>query len=295
MELHLANWRNDLMPEWRNVFADVEPDYNGLPNDDLPNADIALPFPNRLPEGQPIADAHPVPIPHMMKAFDGIEPTNVRVVVLGQDPYPRRERATGRAFEDGTWDGTFANAANSLKPLLQSAILSTGAAQGIRENQADWVGIIDAVARREIILPANLERYFDGLVQQGVLFVNAAWTFTDTEATQQHLKVWRGVVRQLLTHLIWNRDGLPVVFLLIGADAVKLYKPVIRSVYLGKSARMATVYVAHPAFQNGNSYFATVNPFIQVNRALAQLAAGPAIVWWPPELLAPAAPQVDGE
>lgn len=36
---------------------------------------------------------------HLFRAFNGINPDQVRVVVIGQDPYPERARATGRAFE----------------------------------------------------------------------------------------------------------------------------------------------------------------------------------------------------
>ena len=38
---------------------------------------------------------------HIFHAFDRLEPDRVRVVVLGQDPYPCGAFSTGRAFEAG--------------------------------------------------------------------------------------------------------------------------------------------------------------------------------------------------
>ena len=38
---------------------------------------------------------------HIFHAFDGIRPDDVRVVVLGQDPYPSPDFSTGRDFEAG--------------------------------------------------------------------------------------------------------------------------------------------------------------------------------------------------
>lgn len=38
----------------------------------------------------------------MLHAFDGVDPAEVRCVILGQNPYPSPDFATGCAFEAGS-------------------------------------------------------------------------------------------------------------------------------------------------------------------------------------------------
>lgn len=91
------NWREDLEPVSRGFFEGVEPDLGELPEWDVPDL-----FPDRLDLGHLREVEDPVPVRHMLRAFDGLTPDRVRVVILGQDPYPRRAGATGRAFAPGT-------------------------------------------------------------------------------------------------------------------------------------------------------------------------------------------------
>ena len=95
--LHLPQGAEDNRDScWRAFFEGcTPPDPQSLP--DALEAQPPPPiFPGRLgalraPDGA-----------HLCKAFDGLTPADVRVMVLGQDPYPEIGQATGRAFEDGS-------------------------------------------------------------------------------------------------------------------------------------------------------------------------------------------------
>lgn len=275
---HLAReWREDLEPVWRDFFEGVEPDLGELPGWDVPDL-----FPDRLELGHVREAEEAVEGPHMVRAFDGLTPDQVRVVILGQDPYPRRDRATGRAFEDGAWDGNDpATAADSLRRLLQSAAACARPDLGISEEEDDWTGIWDAVDIGDVAPPV-MPRYFDDLAAQGVLCVNAAWTFTGRARAHLdvHLKVWRPVVQHLILGMITREGGGPV-FLQLGGKARKLFHAATwRRLRAEPEINARTVYCAHPTAWTGQTYFNYENPLTRVNQALAELGAEE-VRWWP--------------
>lgn len=90
----VEGWRDDLSEDWRSVLSDVEPAVREVREDLTFSTDKPI-FPAR--RGSPHAAARPDE--HVFRAFDGIQPAEVRCVLLGQDPYPSLQRATGRSFE----------------------------------------------------------------------------------------------------------------------------------------------------------------------------------------------------
>ncbi len=276
---HLArSWREDLPPTWRAVFANAEPDLNQLPNYDVPEI-----FPSRLNLGRPRNEQDVGPIRHMLRAFDGLAPDEVRVVILGQDPYPRRDRATGRAFEDGAWNEALPRVtAKSLRRLLQSAAACERPELGISERQDDWGSVHQAMHDGELPPPA-VPGFFDSLAAQGVLCVNTAWTFTGTSREQLgvNIGVWRPVVDRLLLELVQHEDWGPIVFLFLGAKARDRFRAATFQHLRANPERLFdTVYCAHPTAWRGRTYFEYENPLRRVNDTLIRLGADP-VRWWP--------------
>lgn len=283
MEDHFANWQDDL-PQgsgWPAFFEQCEapafrriPAHHVLAGDD---ADHALVWPGRR-------DARHLDAPrgsHICRAFENLEPEDVRVVVLGQDPYRTITEATGRAFEDGTWNvgDRPQDLAKSLKPLM----LAAWATQPDRAQAFRRGGWSELVGMPGFALP-NPGAHFDVLAGEGVLFLNAAWTRTGDEHLAAHRDLWKPVMTHLLRWLTW-RNGAPIVFLLHGTDARSLFQTAVgrhfRQDSIGGITRLATVYTDHPAYQGGSRYFACGNPFTRVNDALEKLGDTP-ITWWPP-------------
>ena len=87
-----------MSPTWDAPLQDVEPDFAGVPTSTTISGSVAI-FP-RL-KADPIQGAPPGA--SVLRSLDRVTFPNVRVVVMGQDPYPRRRQATGRAFEQGSW------------------------------------------------------------------------------------------------------------------------------------------------------------------------------------------------
>ncbi|HEU0135333.1 MAG TPA: hypothetical protein VFR28_10960, partial [Allosphingosinicella sp.] len=98
----LADWERDLSAPWRGFLDPVALDFEAM-GGTLRIDDPSLLRPQRKRPGHRAGD------PHIFRAFNHIEPERVRVLVIGQDPYPSPGQATGRAFEDGlfdAWDGS---------------------------------------------------------------------------------------------------------------------------------------------------------------------------------------------
>ena len=199
-------------------------------------------------------------------------------------------KSTGRAFEDGLWNAENPiPVAGSLRRLLQSAVAHVHPGLGASEEADDWDRVCDAIRRRVIPSPAT-PAYFDHLATEGVLSVNAAWTFTgkDDAMKRAHLRIWKPVMKHLLRKLTWRDGDVPIVFLLLGDDARTLFRATVASSFrsdaIDGATRLATVYCDHPAYQGGRPYFACGNPMRRVNQALARLGSRE-VQWWPDQHL----------
>jgi uracil DNA glycosylase len=232
----------------------------------------------------------------LFRPFRNINPIQVRVVAIGQDPYPERERATGRAFEDGA--AHHLGIATSLRRLLQSALTTMNHNLGADRDIHGWNTIQDQVGAR-LTDQAAMTQYFDGLAGQGVLFINAAWTFTEIEphpnprerarrlgrVQRAHRALWRPVTRKVIEQLA--KQDQPPVFLLFGGEAQKCFNFVAQHL----QEIPANVCCDHPTARGG-TYFNVANPLRQADQALRPpnqaLEIHRAINWWPPIGLEPA-------
>ena len=284
MRERYAGWRRDLPeaaggqaePGWRTFFAGCPaPNFAAIP-EALEVANVTCVWPGRRADPLPGAPEGA----HICRAFDRMQPRDVRVVVLGQDPYPSVDRATGRAFEDGAWDGTEPEtAANSLRRLLQSAAVCASPNLGISEEEDDWIAVWDAIYAGDLAPPA-MPKYFDDLAAQGVLCINAAWTFTGRTRAHLdvHLRVWRPIVQHLILGMITREGGGPV-FLQLGGRARTLFRAATwRHLRANPEINVRTVYCAHPTAWTGQTYFDYGNPLTRTNQTLAEVGD---VRWWP--------------
>lgn len=267
-------WRNDLSPPWRRVLENVSPNPLGVSSTLTFSATEPI-YPTRrnvVLAGQR-ADAH------VFRAFDDIDPSQVRCVLIGQDPYPASSRATGRSFEQGdidAWPVKAASVASSLRVMLRmlvsartgnSAVLTMG-----------WPSFVKLATTIQLESPREL---FDRLQSQGVLCLNAGLTITRykpggaPEQTKGHLPFWRPVVGQVLRSVATRNTG-HVVFLCLGKFAQDLMvservepDAVGAGTWGTRAMRISLPHPVAPGFINGP------NPFLAVNSTLASLGAGP--------------------
>ncbi len=172
-------------------------------------------------------------MPHMFNAFRNIRPAeNVKVVILGQDPTPQPNQATGMAF--------------SLKPGVDPRTVPSVFNMLV---ELKWEGFDVGLSN------GDLTPWQD----QGVLFLNAALTVQQKHAGS-HQGLWEHFTK-LLVKYISNR-GLPLAWILWG-DKTKMYAKLIQKGNPG-------IYIktgGHPSSQSatgffGGSYFRCANDFL---------------------------------
>ncbi|MDD5406521.1 MAG: uracil-DNA glycosylase [Sulfurovaceae bacterium] len=176
-------------------------------------------------------DAEYIPIKtNIFNAFRTMSKDNVRFVLFGQDPYPRKQSASGYAFIDGAVkeifgsNGTLSkevNRATSLRNFIKMALVARGDLK------------IDDTSPKAIekINKTNLINSIDELRKNfetnGVLLLNTSLVFTDKQSSAIHAKAWRSFMVDLLSSL----DSHKVKLILFGNAAKELYKslPIISS------------------------------------------------------------------
>jgi uracil-DNA glycosylase len=131
--------------------------------------------------GRPIAPADPV------RALRLVPPSAVRVVLLGQDPYPRPGHADGLAFSAGR------GKPHSLRRVFEV----------LAADQPGW---------------QRPERWaLDGWAQQGVLLLNPVLTVEEGRAGSHLTCGWQVLTSEIIQYLC--RRQAPPVFLLWGKPA----------------------------------------------------------------------------
>ncbi|MFC3058491.1 uracil-DNA glycosylase family protein [Paenirhodobacter populi] len=261
---------------WRPVFAGVDPQIESPLLARVQDGEFSPSYPSLVQEGGR----------HLFRAFSRISPARTRVVVIGQDPYPEHERATGRAFEDGA--AYTRGFADSIRKLFQSAVAIVEPDLQVDQNAAGW-NLIRQQVRERLPNQRAIAGYFDTLAaEQGVLFLNAAWTFTDVRGDHDararerlrgrvqraHQALWRPVTLRLIERLALRRR--PPVFLLFGGEAQSSFRAATRNL----PAVPSSICCAHPGARQG-AYYAEENPLARTNNVLAQLDRA-RVVWWPP-------------
>ncbi len=157
-----------------------------------------------------------------LNAFTTLAQEDVKYILFGQDPYPRKESAGGYAFID-----------NNVKTLFSSKGLSTevNKATSLRNFMKMLLVADDALHQenttQEAISKIDKRPYIDSILSlrknfetNGVLLLNTALVFTDKSASKGHIKAWRPFMTQLL-------DGLQdkdITLILFGTQAKDLAK-----------------------------------------------------------------------
>jgi uracil-DNA glycosylase len=175
MRAVLADWRSDLDPAWRQVVEAVE-----LAFDEI-DADLVLEawepiFPARRGKLFPGAPRSA----HLFRAFDDLEPSAVRCVILGQDPYPCPAFATGRAFEAGnvaSWRELEKMFSTSVRTVIQLICAARTGDASYARSVREWPRLLaDIESGRLALEPAS--ELAGRWLRQGVLLLNSALTLS---------------------------------------------------------------------------------------------------------------------
>ena len=162
---------------------------------------------------------------NIFNAFKTLAKDDVKFVLFGQDPYPRRESASGYAFIDGAVkeifnsNGTLAkevNRATSLRNFIKMALVAKGDLS-LEDTSPKAIEQLD-----KIDLINSIEELKNNFEKNGVLLLNTALVFTDKKSCKYHAKAWQPFIANLLSSL----EGNKVKLILFGNFAKELYRSI---------------------------------------------------------------------
>lgn len=273
MQEMLQGWQDDLSPAWQGLlqgvaldFAAVDPGLEIEPWEPI--------FPARRGRTFPGAPVNA----HLLRAFDGVQPSAVSAVILGQDPYPEPASATGRAFEIGaaqSWRDLDRMFSASVRAYTQSLLAARFGRPELARSFADWPEVLAAIEEGEIGVESHAD-ISDRHEMAGALLLNASLTLSrfrrdiDPHQSRGHLPIWRPLMLAVLRHVA--AFDKPIAFIGFGDAAHELF----RKAGVSAQSRHIVIERPHPAF--ADAYLACPNPFSEANAHLAAHGA-PLIDW----------------
>lgn len=169
---------------------------------------------------------------------------NVKVVILGQDPYHRQGQAHGLSF--------------SVKP-------------GVKVPPS--LKNIYKELNTDLNIPIANHGYLASWAEQGVLMMNTTWTVTEGKAGSHKNFGWKEFTNHILEEL--NQYKQPIVFLLWGNHAIEVAKCI-------NNPKHLKLVAAHPSPLARGAFFGS-KPFSQANTFLEKNNRG-IINWQLPEI-----------
>ena len=139
----------------------------------------------------------------ILKAFSSFKPKDIQYILFGQDPYPRKESATGYAFIDGRVKSIFSdtglskevNRATSLRNFIKMLLVADGYLDIVDTSQ----GAISKIDKSNLI--DSIDELRLNFESAGVLLLNMALVFESSKEQRKHLKAWRKFIKILLDKL----------------------------------------------------------------------------------------------
>lgn len=226
----------------------------------------------------------PEVVPVRELTFQALKPNpphKWKVVVFGQNPYPRPESATGIAMFDNTfndWKDSQFGRVVSIRCIIKAAAMWK---YGIAKK-TPIADVRALLKERETVQPPE---WFQAMLTQGVLLLNASLTASSDGAmgADRHTAFWRPVAERIVEEILKAKQNADeedrgVVFAWWGAHARNLKKIVLRLQEKYPDVEVRHIDHANPAAQG--DIFCQGDHFATVNAALASLGADE-IDWLP--------------
>lgn len=161
---------------------------------------------------------------HKVLRFLETDNYTLKIIILGQDPYPEKGKATGRAFEVGglnTWGEPFRQV--SLKNIVRLIYKS----QKRIENYYDIpkFSVVSKEIKEGKFKIANPPDLFNSLESQGVLFLNTCFTVYPGEPLS-HTEIWANFTKKLL---LWLSNTHPDLTWFLWGKNAQAFKTIISS------------------------------------------------------------------
>ncbi|MGF1428251.1 ADP-ribosyltransferase domain-containing protein [Kitasatospora sp. LaBMicrA B282] len=219
----------------------------------------------------------PQVVPVRELTFQALKPNaphKWRVVIFGQNPYPRPESATGIAMFDNTfhdWKESQFGRVVSIRCIIKAAAMWK---YGIA-RKTPIAEVRTLLKERDTVQPPE---WFQAMLTQGVLLLNAALTASGDGAMgpQEHTAFWRPVAERIVEEILRakqeaDEEDRGVVFAWWGAHARGLKRVVQRleKKYPGVEVR----HIDHPNPAAQGDVFCDGDHFGLLNAALGAVGA----------------------
>ncbi|GHT22537.1 uracil-DNA glycosylase [Planctomycetales bacterium] len=186
---------------------------------------------------------------NLFKAFEYLNPEDVRVVILGQDPYHSTKKVSGEDIPKATG--------------LAFSIPDGMAVTDSLKNIFIEAGVKDRIAKKKGAL--------EGWCEQGVLLLNTVLT-VESEKTGSHIgRGWEHFTDDVIKFL--DQQKQPIVFMLWGDKAQRK-----RDLIIGKNNEILTASHPSPYFgaaEKTENPFISCNHFVRANKYLKEHARPP--------------------
>ncbi|MCA6092985.1 uracil-DNA glycosylase [Streptomyces sp. SCA3-4] len=216
-------------------------------------------------------------VPARELTFQALKPNpphKWKVVIFGQNPYPRPESATGIAMFDNTfhdWKDSQFGRVVSIRCIIKAAAMWK---YGIAKK-TPIADIRALLKEQDTVQPPE---WFQAMLTQGVLLLNAALTAgsNDARGSDRHTVFWRPVAERIVEEILKAKQNADeedrgVVFAWWGAHARNLKKIVLRLQEKYPEVEVRHIDHSNPAAQG--DIFCEGDHFGVVNDALASLGA----------------------
>lgn len=166
----------------------------------------------------------------IFNAFEGLKPQDVKVLIIGQDPYPDEAKAHGLAFSYKNESMPADDSLNNIFEKIESELKIKNKCT----NLTSWK-------------------------KQGVLLLNTALTYTKEESSDKYIKLWQPFVSQIINKLLSTKN--PLVIMLWGRAANEIkqfaYKGKTKEeIYTKEYPNILILRSSHPS----NNYQACTKP-----------------------------------
>lgn len=169
----------------------------------------------------------------IFNAFDGLKPQDVKVLIIGQDPYPDKK---GNKVAHGL---AFSSKSAYCPTSLQKIFAEIESEYGKRDFKSN-----DLTCWKK----------------QGVLLLNTALTYSENKSLDERLKIWKPFVMHIISKLLNYKQ--PLVIILWGKKAQKLF----RSIDINND--LLILKSSHPQARRKDNTFFGCNHFKECNKFL---------------------------
>lgn len=170
----------------------------------------------------------------VFKIFRLLKPRQIKVIIIGQDPYPQKNVADGVAFS------TFAS--NSVPASLKNIFLELTEYENINSDKDN----------------PDLVRW----VKQGCFLINSAWTVSENK-TGSHGNLWKQFVESLIRYVLEINREKNIIIAFFGSEAKTKFKNIAKSY-----SNSILLEVPHPSPNCSEKGFFNSQIFTNINSYL---------------------------